>query len=337
MNWEFEKISYLYLLVLIPFLVWRMLYLYGWKRSKITRFADSSLQERIFGNINLQGFIRDNIWIIIAFILIVLSLANLLGGVEKKEVKREGIDIVFVIDVSTSMNAEDVLPSRIEKARKIIGDIIAKLGGDRVGMVVFAGHAYSVMPLSNDYGAAEIYLSGVDTKLITAQGTNIANAVQEASNMLSHISNTSKAIVLVSDGESHKGEVDKALAMADKNEITIFSVGMGTPQGAPIPVTHQNGYSEYKKDENGDIVLTRLEDSSLKQLAIGTKGAYFYGGNPTGEVTRQLFNSLSTLNKKEQSINYTNDSKQYFQFSIGVALMILIIVSLTNYRRDFNV
>jgi Ca-activated chloride channel family protein len=193
------------------------------------------------------------------------------------------------------------------------------------------------MPLSNDYGAAELYLDGVDTNLTTVQGTNIADAVLEASNMLSHISNTSKAIILVSDGEAHKGEVDKAIDLANQNEVTIFSVGIGTPQGAPIPIIHESGYSEYKKDENGDIVLTRLRDQSLKQLAIGTKGGYFYGGNPTQEVTRQIFNSLSTLNKKEQATSYTYDSKQYFQYFIGVALLILIIVSLTNYKRDFNV
>ncbi|MDR2122819.1 MAG: VWA domain-containing protein [Flavobacteriaceae bacterium] len=337
MSWEFEEISYLYLLFLVPFLVWRMLYLYRWKKSKINQFADRSLQTRIFGHLSLSKFIKDNIWMIIIFILLVFGLANLLGGIEKKEVKREGIDIAFVIDVSASMNAEDILPSRMEKAKKVAGDIMAKLGGDRVGIVIFAGQAYLVMPLSNDYGAAELYLNGLSTSLITAQGTNIAEAVVEASNMLSHISNTSKAIVLISDGETHKGEVDKAIDIADKNDITIFSIGMGTPQGAPIPVTYESGYSEYKKDENGDIVLTKLENSSLKQLAMGTKGAYFYGENPSGEVAKQVFNSLSTLNKKEQSVSYTYDSKQYFQFFTGLALSILIIVSLTNYKQDFNV
>ncbi len=337
MNWEFEKISYLYLLFLLPFLAWRILYVYRWRQTRRNQFADSSLQKRIFGNIKLSGFLRDNSWILLVFTLMVFGLVNLLGGIEKKEVKREGIDMVFVIDVSNSMNAEDILPSRMEKAKKIIGDIISRLGGDRVGMVVFAGQAYSVMPLSNDYGAAELYLRGVDTRLITAQGTNIADAVQEASRMLSHVSNTSKAIVLISDGEAHQGEVDKAVDTANKDDITIFSIGIGTPRGAPIPVSYESGYSEYKKDENGDVVLTRLQDNSLKQLASGTKGAYFYGGNPTEEVVKQVFNTLSSLQKKEQSTSFTYDSKQYFQIFTGLALLILVIISFASYKRNFDV
>lgn len=337
MNWEFEKISYAFLLILVPFLVWRMLYLYNWKKIKIARFVDPELKNRILGNIDLSKYIKTNIWIILVFILLVLGLMNLTGGIEKKEVKREGIDMVFVVDVSNSMNAEDVKPSRIEKAKKIINEIISKLGGDRVGIVIFAGEAYSVMPLSNDYGAAELYLNGINTNLITAQGTNIADAVLEASNMLSNINNTSKAIILISDGETHKGEEDKAIETARKDDITIFSVGVGTPQGAPIPMNYENGYSEYKKDENGDIVLTRLEDGSLKRLASGTKGAYFYGSNTTDVISKQVFDALSTLHKKEQSTSYSYATKQYFQIFVGIALLILIIVSLTDYKRDFNV
>ncbi|MGM5631732.1 VWA domain-containing protein [Apibacter raozihei] len=337
MNWELEKTSYLYLLLLLPFLIWRVLYLYKWKKSAVNKFADSEMQKRIFGNINFSAFIRDNILVIISFFMIVLGLVNWLGGMEKKQVKREGIDMVFVIDVSNSMNAEDVIPSRMEKAKKIVSDLITKLGGDRVGIVIFAGQAYSVMPLSNDYGAAELYLSGVDTNLISAQGTNIADAVLEASNMLSNIANTSKAIILVSDGETHKGEVNKAVNTANKNDITIFSVGIGTPQGAPIPVQDGGGYTSYKKDEEGNVVLTRLVDTSLKNLAFETKGAYFYGGGPSEQITKEIFDEMSKLGKKEQSLSYTYDSKQYFQFFIGIALLLLIIISLTNYKRDFNV
>ncbi|PQL95029.1 vWA domain-containing protein [Apibacter adventoris] len=337
MNWEFEKISYAFLLLLVPFLVWRMLYLYNWKKIKIDHFVDPGLKNKILGNIDLSKYIKTNIWVIIIYILLVLGLMNLTGGIEKKEVKREGIDMVFVIDVSNSMNAEDIKPSRIEKAKKIINQIISKLGGDRVGIVIFAGQAYSVMPLSNDYGAAELYLNGISTDLITAQGTNIADAVLEASNMLSNISNTSKAIVLISDGETHKGEEDKAIETAKKNDITIFSIGIGTSQGTPIPMNYENGYSEYKKDENGDIVLTRLEDGSLKRLASLTKGAYFYGSNTTDIVSKQVFNELSLLHKKEQSTSYSYANKQYFQFFVGAALFILIMVSLIDYKRDFNV
>ncbi len=337
MDWQLEKISYLYLLLLLPLLAWRMGYLYRWKQTRITRFADSPMRKRILGSVNLSRFLMNNIWMLLVFILMVLALVNLLGGVEKKEVKRQGIDMVFVIDVSNSMNATDIPPSRMEKAKKIISEIISKLGGDRVGIVVFAGQAYSVMPLSNDYGAAELYLRGVDTRLLSAQGTNIADAVLEASHMLSKISHTSKAIILVSDGEAHQGEVNKAVKTANNENITIFSIGIGTPQGTPIPITHEDGYSEYKKDENGDIILTQLEDSSLKQLAAGTQGAYFYGGNSTETIIKQVFNTLSSLQKKEQATSFTYDAKPYFQIFIGLALLILICISLISYKRDFDV
>ncbi|MCT6868931.1 MAG: VWA domain-containing protein [Apibacter sp.] len=338
MNWQFEKISYFYLLLFIPFLVWRLLFLLKWKRSKINQFAEPQLQKIIFGTIGFSKFTLSNIGIICAFVLMVFGLANFFGGSEKKEVKIEGIDLVFVIDVSKSMNAEDVAPSRMEKAKKIISDFLSILGGDRVGIVAFAGNAYPIMPLSKDYGVAELYLNELGTNFITTQGTNIADAVLEASYMLSHTSNTSKAILLISDGEAHEGEIKRAINTANKNKISIFSVGIGTSQGAPIPLFYEGSrYSEYKKDENGDIVLTKLQDSTLKQLAKGTGGQYFYGGRNTKDVVTRLFKTMSTLDRTDQSMSINYDSKQYFQYFIGGALLLIFIVSLTNYKRDFMV
>ncbi|MDR3272168.1 MAG: VWA domain-containing protein [Flavobacteriaceae bacterium] len=336
MNWEFEKISYIFWLLLLPFLVWRVFVLYRWKKQKISQFADISLQKRIFRDVGLKKFVRNNILILCAFGLIVFGLINLLAGIEKKEVKREGIDMVFAIDVSNSMNAQDVAPSRMEKAKKIIDDIIGKLGGDRVGIVIFAGRAYSVMPLSNDYGAAELYLQNIGTQLITAQGTNVAAAVSEAANMLSQNNSTSKAIVLISDGEAHEGNISEAVDLAENKHITIYCVGVGTLQGAPIPMENDFGYSDYKKDQNGEVVLSKLEDNSLKKLASYTGGSYFYGGS-SEEISTAVVHATSFLNKKEQSTSIAYDSKQFFQFFVGGALILLIIVSLTNYKHDFNI
>jgi Ca-activated chloride channel homolog len=337
MNWQFEKISYFYLLLFIPFLLWRLVYLIKWKKSKINQFAEPDFQKMIFGKINFSKFILSNIGIIIAYILMIFGLANFLGETDKKEVKNEGNDLVFVIDVSKSMDAEDVAPSRLEKAKKIVSDLLSKLGGDRVGIVAFAGNAYPVMPLSRDYGVAELYLNGIDTNFITTQGTNIADAVFEASTMLSQTSNTSKVILIISDGEAHEGEVKQAITMAKKNKISIFSVGVGTTQGAPIPLFYETKYSEYKKDENGDIVLTKLQDSSLKKLAIGTGGKYFYGSYKTKDVVRKLFKSMSVLDKNNQSVSINYNARQYFHYFIGAALLVIFIVSLTNYKRDFIV
>ncbi|MCO6564598.1 MAG: VWA domain-containing protein [Apibacter sp.] len=337
MNWQFEKISYFYLLLFIPFLFWRLLYIIKWKKSKINQFAEPNFQKMIFGKLNFSKFILSNIGIIIAYILMIFGLANLLGRPYKKEVKSEGIDLVFVIDFSKSMNAEDVAPSRMEKAKKIIRDFLSKLGGDRVGIVAFAGNAYPIMPLTRDYNVAELYLNGIDTNFITTQGTNIADAVLEASTMLSQTSNTSKVMFIISDGEAHEGEVKRAITVAKKNKISIFSVGIGTTQGAPIPLFYEGNYSEYKKDENGDIVLTKLQDSSLKQLAEGTGGKYFYGGYNTKDVVIKLFKSFSTLERNNQSVSINYDIKQYFNYFIGAAFLVIFIVSLTNYKRDFIV
>lgn len=337
MNWQFEKISYFYLLLFMPFLLWRLLYLIKWKKSKINQFAEPSFQKMIFGKENYSKFILSNIGIIIAYILMILGLANFLGGTEKKEVKSEGIDLVFVIDVSKSMNAEDIAPSRLEKAKKIVCDFLSKLGGDRVGIVAFAGNSYPIMPLSSDYSVAQLYLNGIDTNLITTQGTNIADAVLKASTLLSQTSNTSKVIFIISDGEAHEGDVKRAINTAKKNKISIFSVGVGTTQGAPIPLFYEGKYSEYKKDDNGDIVLTKLQESTLKQLAAGTGGKYFYGGHNTKDVVTKLFKSMSTLDKTNQSVSINYDTKQYFHYFIGAAFLVIFIVSLTNYRRDFMI
>lgn len=336
MNWEFENIKYIYWLLLVPLLLWRLLFLFRWKKEKIDAFADKKLQQKIFGKINVKHFLQNNLLIILAFIFMVLGLMNVLIGSEKKEIKREGTDLVFVIDVSNSMNTQDVAPSRMEKAKKIIENILDKLGGDRVGIVIFAGQAYSVMPLSNDYAAAKLYLDGIDTQMITAQGTNIADAVGEASAMLSQKTQASKSIILISDGETHEGNVDRAISTANKNDVVIYSVGIGTTEGGPIPMTNENGYSDYKKDENGNIVLSKLVNSSLTETANETGGKYF-NGNDASFTSSNILKALSTLNKREISKSFAYDSQQYFQFFVGFALIIVLLVTLTNYKNDFNI
>ncbi|TWP29906.1 VWA domain-containing protein [Apibacter muscae] len=337
MGWEFEKTSYFYLLLIIPVLIGRILYLHQCKTKSINRWVEPKLRQRILGKVNLKKFIIDNVLIIFAVLSLMVGLVNVLGGIEKKEIKREGIDVVFVIDVSKSMDAQDIIPSRIEKAKKILDDILNGLDGGRVGIVIFAGHSYSVMPLSNDYAAAELYLNSVDTGLITQQGTNIADAILETSKMLSDVSNTSKAIVLVSDGEIHEGELNSSIQAAKEEKITIFSIGIGTTQGAPIPMHTTGNDLDFKKDRNGEIVLTKLDDNSLKKLASETGGAYFHGDYSSSEISKEVLKSIDSLKKKEQSSSYTYDHKQYFQIFISIALILLIIVSLTNYKNDFNI
>ena len=267
----------------------------------------------------------------LVFVFIVIALANPKVGTKLETVKREGVDIVFAIDVSKSMLAEDVKPNRIEKAKHIISQLIEVLHGDRVAFIPYAAQAYPQLPLTSDYSSAKIFLEGINTNMLSSQGTAIGEAIQMAINYFEESSQTSKILIILSDGEDHQQGVDTVIQEAKDKGIRLFTIGLGTAQGATIPVS-ENGQIVAKRDNNGQVVITKLNQALLEEIAQEGGGKYFNGAN-TKEVLDALQKALDTIEKNEYESQVFSDYKDQFQWFLAIAFALLAIDIFISYKK----
>jgi Ca-activated chloride channel family protein len=229
---------------------------------------------------------------------------------------------MIALDVSNSMLAEDIRPSRLERAKQAISKLIDRLDGDRIGIIVFAGKAYNQLPITTDYGAAKMFLSAINTNIVPVQGTAIADAVEMATGSFGQ-STHNKAIIVISDGEDHQGDVLEKTEAAAKKGIIVYSVGIGTPEGGPIPVYNGDNRTGYKKDRDGTTIITRLDDSLLQRIAAIGKGMYVRITN-SEEGWQKVFDDLNKIQKSELESRQFSDYEDRFQYFIGFSLLFLI-------------
>ncbi len=256
-------------------------------------------------------------------LLVLFALAGPRVGSREITVKRKGIDLIFCIDTSTSMMAEDIRPSRLAKARRQVSAFLERLEGDRVGLVVFAGSAFLQCPLTVDYGAARMFLDVVDTNSVSTPGTNLGAAVRRALQAFPEGDDKYKAIVLVTDGEDHGGEGLRAAEEAARRGIRIYTIGVGSDNGEPIPLPEELG-GGYKKDRQGNIVMTSLDAESLERIALET-GAEFHRAT-TGELELdRIYESLSRLEEREVSSRSFTAWEERFQWPLGLGLLLLLL------------
>ena len=272
--------------------------------------------------------------ILLAIFLLIIAAADPQVGTKVENVKETGIDIYIILDVSLSMQAQDIKPSRLEKAKLEISNLIQKLRGDRIGLIVFAGEPFVQFPLTTDYSAANLFLSAADVSSIPDQGTAIAAAINMANKSFSYSSKTEKVMVIFTDGEDHEGNLQDAIDEAKKNNIKIYTIGLGSPDGAPIPVFNQQGQAVgFKKDESGNIVLTKLDESSLKDIAQQTGGKYMRGANDRDELD-MIYRDLSGIKKTEFGEKVVTDYEDRFYYFLIPALLLLIIEFFMSERKS---
>ena len=258
----------------------------------------------------------------IAFAFLALALADPQTGSKMEKVERRGIDVMIALDVSNSMLAEDIRPSRLERAKQAISKLIDRLDGDRIGIIVFAGKAYNQLPITTDYGAAKMFLSAINTDIVPVQGTAVADAIEMATGSFGQSAHN-KAIIVISDGEDHQGDVLEKTETAAKKGIIVYSVGIGTPEGGPIPVYNGNIRTGYKKDRDGTTIITRLDDSLLQRIAAIGKGMYVRITN-SEESWQKVFDDLNKIQKSELESKQFSDYEDRFQYFIGFSLLFLI-------------
>lgn len=335
-----EENKYLWLLLIIP-VVWLFFWLLVfWKKRTQKKFADKELLNRLSPNRSLSKSILKVALLSLGFACIIIALVNPKFGTKLETVKREGVDIVFAVDVSKSMLAEDIAPNRLEKSKQLVTQIINNLASDRVGIIAYAASAFPQLPITTDYGAAKMFLQSMNTDMLSSQGTAIKEAIELAQTYYNDADQTSKVLFIISDGEDHEGEINAIVGEAAREGIRIFTIGVGTEKGGPIPEKRNGIVQSYKKDMEGNTVITRLDRGILESLASETNGQYI-DGRVTEEVVDEVTELLQNLDKKEfesQQIASFNDQFQWF-LGLGIFFLFLEIFFLerqTEWIKKLN-
>jgi Ca-activated chloride channel homolog len=330
---RFAHMEYLWGLLIIPilglFFIW----------SRIAR----KKALRKFGNIQTIKELMpyaSNSRPALKFFILMLALAFLITGAARpqfgsklKKVKREGIELMIALDVSNSMKAEDIQPNRLERAKRAISRLVDRLSNDKIGLIVFAGEAYIQLPITSDYNSAKLFLNSVDTEIVPTQGTAIGAAINMGIRSFTPEGDANKAIIVITDGENHEDDPVAAAQEATDNGIIVHTIGMGLPQGSPIPI-FRNGQKDYLKDREGNVVVTKLDEAMLEKIATAGKGIYVRANNAQVGLNA-LFDEINKMEKEEiESLVYSeyDDQFQYF-FGIGVILLLLEFIILERKNR----
>ncbi len=296
-----------------------------WKKRTRKKFADLSLLKRLTPNRSSFKSSLKLMFFLLGITFLILGLVNPKIGTKLETVKREGVDIVFAVDVSKSMLAEDIAPNRLEKAKRLVSEIINQLASDRIGIIAYAGQAFPQLPITTDYGAAKMFLQNMNTDMLTSQGTAINEAIELATTYYDDEEQTNRVLFIISDGEDHsEGTTLKAVEDAVEAGIQIFTIGVGKSKGAPIPIKRNGVVESLKKDRQGEVVITKLNEVVLQDIASEGNGEYIDGTN-TGDAVEQIKELLIQMDKTEFEAKQFAEYKDQFQWFLGVGLLFLFL------------
>lgn len=319
-----EKV-YFYLLAIIPVLIILFLMMQLWKKRTRNNFADPELLKRLTPDRSKFKSGLKLLFFLLGLAFLTLGLVNPKIGTKLETVKREGVDIVFAIDVSKSMLAEDIAPNRLEKSKRLVSEIINQLASDRIGIIAYAGQAFPQLPITTDYGAAKMFLQGMNTDMLTSQGTAIDQAIELATTFYNDQEQTNRVLFIISDGEDHSGESTlEAVEEATDESIRIFTIGVGKTKGAPIPLKRNGVVESLKKDNRGETVITKLNEGFLKDIADEGNGEYINGTN-TEKAVEFIKEQLLQMDKKEFEAKQFAEFKDQFQWFLGLGLLFLFL------------
>ncbi len=329
---QFEHKEFFWAFLLLLFFVLIYWLFKGWRRRAEKQFGDKVLMRRLVKH-------RSDIRPALRFLLLLFALFFLITGIidpkvgsKVETVKRKGIDLYIALDVSNSMLAEDIKPNRLSRAKMAISNLMDKLDGDRIGLIVFAGRAYKLLPLTTDYSAAKLFLSSVDTKIVPVQGTAIGTAINMATTSFEKDKHN-KAIIVITDGENHQDNPVQAAKNAAALGIKVFTIGMGLPNGAPIPMYDAQGNRSFLKDRQGKVVITRLDEQMLQEIASAGNGTYARANNASVGLSKILKN-LNRIQKKELATKQFTDYEHHFQLFLAIAFFFLVLELLVVERKS---
>jgi len=322
-TFRFAQPDMLYLLLLVPVLI--IIWIFGNRRRRLARerFGDAALLRRLSPDYSPNRMTAKFLIRILAFIFAVLTVARPQFGSRLEEVKREGVEVIIALDVSNSMLATDISPSRLERAKQAISQLVDQLREDRIGLILFAGDAYTQIPITNDYLSAKMFLSAAGPDAVSKQGTAIGSAIDLGMRSFTQESDKSRALIIITDGENHEDDaVVKAREAAEKG-VVVHTIGIGSPGGSPIPVM-AGGRTDYLKDRDGNTVISKLDEKSLQEIASVTGGRYVRANNTSIGLT-EIYNDIGRMKKSEiNTVMYTEYNEQ---FLIPAAIMFILLVA----------
>ncbi len=320
---RFAHPVYLYLLVLVPVLAFIYLYFSLQRKKSLASFGEMRLLRYLMPDVSLKRPALKFYILLIAFVAIIFTIAGPQFGTKLETVKRKGIEIMIALDVSNSMNARDIEPTRLERAKLAIARLVDRLNNDRIGMVVFAGQAYVQLPITTDYPSAKMFLSGINTDMVPTQGTAIGAAISQSVNSFTQQEGINRVIIVITDGENHEDDAIAAATAAVEKGIKVFTVGMGSPKGAPVPVDISRP-NDFIKDREGNVVITKIDESALKNIAAAGQGAYISANNIRDGINN-LLDELNDLEKSELEAKVYSEYNDRFQYVAFVVLILLLI------------
>lgn len=330
---NFEHKEYLLLSLILPVLLGLYLF-YHYRRNKdIRRIGNPELINSLMPDYSkFRNSIKFILLLHIVF-LIIIAIAGPRMGSKLSEVKHEGIDIIFALDVSNSMMAEDIKPNRLERAKQELSRLMDKLENDRIGLIIFAGDAYTQIPITNDYLSAKMFLASITPEMVSRQGTAIGSAIELAIRSFNPQSPAGKAIVIISDGENHEGGVLEACKKATEKGMVIFTVGMGLDQGVRIPASTSPYNRDFRRDREGNFVVTKLNEEMLMDIAAAGKGRYYRASMPEMGLNNMLA-VLNRMNKAETETKVYTEFEEQFPVLIWVALGLLVLDFILLERKN---
>ncbi len=322
--YRIEAPIYFYLFAILPVIVVVFLGTLWWKKRTQKKFSNPELLAKLAPDSSVFKPVVKLVLLVLSLSFLIISLANPKIGAALKTVKREGVDVVFALDVSKSMLAEDIAPNRLEKAKQIISKIIDKLGSDRVGIIIYAGNAYPLLPITTDHGAAKMFLQNANPSMVSSQGTAIHEALKLAKTYYNKEDQTNRFLIILSDGEDHQEDTKQLLESTEDKGIKVYTVGIGTEKGGPIPMKINGSLLGYKKDSKGTTVITKRHASTLQEIAAASGGKYL-AGNTTSIPVNAIGDLITSAQKKEFESKQFSDYKDQFQWFLGFGILWLLL------------
>lgn len=322
--YRLEEPFYFYFFVIIPVLILVFLLTLWWKKRTQRKFSSIWLLEKLAPDHSVFKSTLKLIFFSIGISFLILALVNPKMGTQLKTVKREGVDVVFALDVSKSMLAEDIAPNRLEKAKQIISKIIDKLGSDRVGVIIYAGNSYPLLPITTDHAAAKMFLQNANPDMVSSQGTAINEALHLAKTYYNDEEQTNRFLIILSDGEDHQEETRDVAKNMTEEGIKVYTIGVGTENGGPIPMKINGSLIGYKKDRKGETVISRRKPDVLQAIADTSEGRYI-DGNKTEKPVKLIEEIITNAQKSEFETKQFSDYKDQFQWFLGLGILFLIL------------
>jgi len=330
---RFAHSEYLYALAILPVLLLLFLWVVRLRRRALESFGNPALLRQLMPAQSGYKRTLKFLLLVAAMAFLTLGIANPQIGTKMEEVKRAGVDIMIALDVSNSMKAEDIKPNRLESAKQEISRMIDQLQNDRIGIIVFGGDSYLQLPLTTDYSAARLILSAIDVDVVPIPGTAIGSAIRLAMKSFVAGEQKHKAIILITDGENHEDDAIAAAKEAHEEGAIIHTIGMGSPEGGPIPIYQNSVQVGYKKDENGTAVVTKLDEQALLQIADAGGGKFIRATNQQSELDAVL-KEIESMEKKEFGAKIFTEYEDRFQYFLAAALLLIVVELLLSERKS---